>query len=446
MIQKVLIANRGEIARRIIRTCKRLGIATVAVYSEADVKALYVGEADEAVAIGPPPVAQSYLNIPAILEAAKVTSATAVHPGYGLMSENADFAQACIDAGLIFIGPSPEAIRRMGSKVEARSTVRESGVRVVPGSDGPVPNADTAAGLAGDIGYPVMLKASYGGGGIGMQAVADEASLRQAFASNQGRAKAYFGNGEMFLEKQIVNPRHVEIQVLFDREGHGVHLGERECSIQRRHQKVVEEAPSTALTPELRSEMGRAAVTIGRAIGYEGAGTVEFLLDADHRYYFLEMNTRLQVEHPVTEFVTGLDLVELQLSIADGQPLPLRQDEIQLRGHAIECRIYAEDPVRMLPSPGTISLLTLPEGPGIRNDVGVASQSEVSSYYDPMIGKLITYGETRAEATARMLQALSEYRIEGIKSNLPLLQKIVSAPAFAAGEVNTAFIEKLLKD
>ncbi|WP_274434439.1 acetyl-CoA carboxylase biotin carboxylase subunit [Alicyclobacillus sp. ALC3] len=443
MVKKLLIANRGEIARRVIRTCRQLGIATVAVYSDADMKALHVAEADEAVRIGPAPVAQSYLQVEAILAAARATGADAVHPGYGLLSENADFAKDCVDAGLTFIGPPPAAIAAMGSKIEARQVMRKAGVPVVPGSDGAVADVEEALRLAVDMGYPVMLKASAGGGGIGMQEVRDEQTLRRAFSANQARAKAYFGSSEMFLEKRIEAPRHIEIQVLFDRHGHGVYLGERECSIQRRHQKVVEEAPSSFMDEDLLLRMGEAALAAGRAIGYVNAGTVEFLVDAKRNFYFLEMNTRLQVEHPVTEFVTGLDLVAWQLRIASGESLEFSQSEVQRDGHAIEVRVYAEDPIKMLPSPGTITRLELPAGQGVRNDVGVEAGSEVTPYYDPMIGKLIVYAGTREEAIAKLTSALDDYVVEGIQTNLPLLQRIVSSSAFRAGETTTDFINRL---
>lgn len=443
MVKKLLIANRGEIARRVIRTCRQLGIDTVAVYSDADMKALHVTEADEAVRIGPAPVAQSYLQVEAILAAARATGADAVHPGYGLLSENADFAKSCVDAGLTFIGPPPVAIAAMGSKIEARQAMRKAGVPVVPGSDGAVADVAEAARLAADMGYPVMLKASAGGGGIGMQEVRDEQTLRRAFSANQARAKAYFGSGEMFLEKRIEAPRHIEIQVLFDRYGHGVYLGERECSIQRRHQKVLEEAPSPFMDEDLLARMGEAALTAGRAIGYVNAGTVEFLVDAKRNFYFLEMNTRLQVEHPVTEFVTGLDLVAWQLRIASGESLELPQSEVRRNGHAIEVRVYAEDPVKMLPSPGTITRLELPSGHGVRNDVGVEVGSEVTPYYDPMIGKLIVHADTREEAMEKLKTALDDYIVEGIQTNLPLLQRIVASPAFRAGETTTDFINRL---
>lgn len=443
MLSKVLVANRGEIARRIIRTCRGMDIATVAVYSDADVKALHVQEADEAVRIGPAPVSQSYLQMEAIVKAAKSSGAEGVHPGYGLLSENATFAQACLDAGLTFIGPSPAAIAAMGGKVQARNIMRRAGVPIVPGSDGAVSDVDAAVEWADRIGYPVMVKASAGGGGIGMQEVGNAEELRQAFPSNQGRATAYFGNGEMFLEKRIMSPRHIEIQLLCDAHGHGVYLWERECSIQRRNQKVVEEALSPFVDGALRNRMGEAALTAARAIGYVNAGTVEFLVDADKNFYFLEMNTRLQVEHPVTEYVTGLDLVAWQLRIAAGEPLDFEQADIACDGHAIEVRVYAEDPDRMLPSPGTITHLRLPRGDGVRNDVGVASGSDVPPYYDPMIGKLIVHALTRQDAVTRMQRALDEYEVKGIKTNLPLLRRILSSEAFAQGQTTTDFIERM---
>ncbi|MCL6453086.1 MAG: acetyl-CoA carboxylase biotin carboxylase subunit [Alicyclobacillus sp.] len=446
MFRKVLIANRGEIARRVIRTCRAMGIATVAVYSDADANALHVREADEAVRIGPPPVAASYLQVDAVMEAARQTQADALHPGYGLLSENPALAEACADAGVTFIGPPAHAIREMGSKIRARQLMREAGVPIVPGSDGEVADLTAALQTARDIGYPVMLKASGGGGGIGMQVVESDAQLEKAFAANQQRAKSYFGSGAMFLEKYLEAPRHIEIQLLFDTHGHGVYLWERECSIQRRHQKVIEEAPSALGDAGLRKRMGEAALAAGRAIGYTNAGTVEFIVDGAGHFYFLEMNTRLQVEHPVTEAVTGLDLVELQLRVAAGEPLPFDQAGVALNGHAIECRIYAEDPVRMLPSPGTIQVLELPTGEGVRNDVGVESGSVVTPYYDPMIGKLIVHAPTREAAIAKMAQALAEYRVEGIKTNLPLLAQIVAHPQFQAGATTTDFIRQYVQN
>ncbi|WAH38717.1 acetyl-CoA carboxylase biotin carboxylase subunit [Alicyclobacillus dauci] len=442
MFNKVLIANRGEIARRIIRTCKRIGIATVAVYSDADVEALHVVEADEAVRIGPAPVAQSYLQAEAIVQAALQTGADAIHPGYGLLSENANFARRVEEAGVVFIGPSSHVIGQMGSKVRARAIMEAAGVPIVPGSDGAVSDGEALV-VAEEIGYPVMLKASGGGGGIGMQVVRNADELKKAFSSNQARAKSYFGDGDMFVEKCITSPHHIEIQVLFDGQGHGVYLWERECSIQRRHQKVLEEAPSPFVSEELRERMGEAAIAAGRAIGYVNAGTLEFLVDDDGHFYFLEMNTRLQVEHPVTECITGLDLVEWQLRIADGEALSFTQSDVRREGHAIEVRIYAEDPVRMLPSPGTITAMTLPAGDGVRNDVAVEGPAVVTPFYDPMIGKLIVSAADRENAINKLSEALDAYRIEGIKTNLPLLRDIVTSEAFAAGVTTTDFIPKL---
>ncbi|SFU58038.1 acetyl-CoA carboxylase biotin carboxylase subunit [Alicyclobacillus macrosporangiidus] len=446
MVQKLLIANRGEIARRILRTCRRLGVATVAVYSDADADAPHVQEADEAVRIGPPPVVWSYLRTEAILDAARRTGADAVHPGYGFLSENPAFAKACRDAGLVFIGPGPEAMAAMGSKVEARRRLMALGVPVVPGTQAALGSLEEAWEEAERLGYPVMVKASAGGGGIGMQAVDGPEALQRAFSANAQHAQAYFGDGTLFLEKCIWPARHIEIQVLFDEHGHGVYLWERECSIQRRHQKVMEEAPSPFVDDALRRRMGEAAMSAASAIGYVNAGTVEFLVDAARRFYFLEMNTRLQVEHPVTEMITGLDLVEWQLRVASGEPLPFRQEDLRCDGHAIECRVYAEDPERMLPSPGTITRLALPEGDGIRNDVGVVSGSTVTPYYDAMIGKLIVHGRDRAEAVRRLRRALDEYVVEGIQTNLPLLRRIAAAQAFSEGRTTTDFIASLQKE
>jgi acetyl-CoA carboxylase, biotin carboxylase subunit len=444
MIRKLLVANRGEIACMVMHTCKRLGIQTVAIYSDADARALHVAEADEAVRIGPPPVAQSYLQSETIVQAALSVGADAVHPGYGLLSENAAFARRVREAGLIFVGPPESAIAAMGSKIAARQRMKDAGVPIVPGSDGSV-DLQKALSLAAEIGYPVMLKAAHGGGGIGMQVVSNPVELEKAFAANQARAAAYFGNGEMFLEKLIEGPRHIEIQVLFDEHGNGVYLWERECSVQRRHQKVVEEAPSPFVDEQLREAMGQAALRAAAAIGYTNAGTVEFLVDSQKNFYFLEMNTRLQVEHPVTEMITGLDLVEWQIRIASGERLPFQQSEVPRSGHAIECRIYAEDPVKLLPSPGTISELVLPTGAGVRNDVGVQSGSTVSPFYDPMIGKLIVHGESRSEAIQRMAEALSQYQLTGIKTNIPLLQRVMASEAFRSGATTTDFLPRLLQ-
>lgn len=443
MFQKILIANRGEIARRIIRTCRQLGISTVAVYSDADADSLHVLEADAAVRIGPAPVVQSYLQADAIVEAALATGAEAIHPGYGLLSENALFAEKVEQAGITFIGPSSKSIAAMGSKVRARQLMQAAGVPVIPGSEGALASVEEALKMADAIGYPVMLKASGGGGGIGMQEVGTPMELEKAFTPNRTRASSYFGSDEMFVEKLLKSPRHIEIQILFDAEGNGVYLWERECSIQRRHQKVVEEAPSPFVTAELRQRMGEAAIAAGRAIDYVGAGTLEFLVDDTGAFYFLEMNTRLQVEHPVTESITGLDLVEWQLRIAAGEALAFAQHEVARVGHAIEVRIYAEDSVRMRPSPGQMTAIHLPTGDGIRNDVAVEGPSLITPYYDPMIGKLIAYGADREAAIMKLRQALDEYRIEGIQTNLPLLRDIAKAKDFAIGYTTTDFIETL---
>ncbi|EGK13056.1 acetyl-CoA carboxylase, biotin carboxylase [Desmospora sp. 8437] len=441
-IRKLLIANRGEIARRILRTCRQRGIQTVAVHSEADRDLPFVREADEAVCIGPPPVAQSYLNMDAILDAARDTGADAIHPGYGLLSENAEFAGRVEEAGLIFVGSSPEVIARMGDKVTARRHMEEAGIPVVPGSDG-IRDLAEASREAARIGYPVMLKASAGGGGIGMEVLHSEADLEKAFTSARGRAQAYFGDGTLFMERFIESPRHVEVQVFADGKGRTLHLFERECSVQRRNQKVVEESPSPSIRPETREALCRAAVQAAKAVGYTGAGTVEFLVDPGEDFFFLEMNTRLQVEHPVTEMVTGLDLVALQLDVAEGKPLPFGQDRIESGGHALEYRIYAEDPDRYYPSPGTLKAFAPPEGEGIRVDAGVETGSVVAPFYDPMIAKCVVWGKDREEALARSLKALSSFRVEGIKCNLPLLIRILEQPEFRRGKYDTGLLKKL---
>ncbi|MGG0286894.1 acetyl-CoA carboxylase biotin carboxylase subunit [Peribacillus butanolivorans] len=445
MIRKILIANRGEIASRVIRTCKNLGISTVAVYSEADSEAPFVGYADEAYLLGGSRVQESYLNVKKILEIAKETGVDAIHPGYGFLSENADFARSCEDAGLIFIGPKPEVIQQMGNKVEARKKMEQAGLPLVPGFSRPLIDSAEAAAVAEKIGYPVMLKASAGGGGIGMQAVANADELLKAFEGNQKRAQLFFGNGDMFIEKLIEKPRHIEIQVLADGFGNAVYLWERECSIQRRHQKVVEEAPSSFLDEETRKQMGIAAVKAVKAIGYCNAGTLEFLVDADKNFYFLEMNTRLQVEHPVTEEITGLDLVEQQIKIASGNKLDFTQEEVKREGHSIEVRIYAEDPKTFYPAPGKISGLKLPEGEGIRHELAVQNTSVVSHFYDPMIAKLVVSGGSRNEAIDRLREALNTYKIDGIKTNLPLLKEIIVHEAFSKGDTTTDFIDKYIK-
>lgn len=445
MIRKILIANRGEIASRIIRTCKKLGILTVAVHSEADSDSPFVGLADEAYLLGGPRVQESYLNVNKILEIAKETGAEAIHPGYGFLSENADFARSCEEAGLIFIGPKPDIIQQMGNKVEARKKMEQAGLPLVPGFSRPLIDSEEAAAVAEKIGYPVMLKAAAGGGGIGMQAVANEDELTKAFEGNQKRAQLFFGNGDMFIEKLIEKPRHIEIQVLADSFGNAVYLWERECSVQRRHQKVVEEAPSSFLDEETRNRMGMAAVKAVKSIGYSNAGTLEFLVDADKNFYFLEMNTRLQVEHPVTEEITGLDLVEQQIKIASGNKLDFTQSEIKQDGHSIEVRIYAEDPKTFYPAPGRITTLELPEGEGIRHELAVHGTSVVSHFYDPMIAKLVVSGESRDKAIERLREALASYKIEGIKTNLPLLMEIISHEAFSQGDTTTDFIAKYIK-
>lgn len=445
MIRKILIANRGEIASRIIRTCKKLGILTVAVHSEADSDSPFVGLADEAYLLGGPRVQESYLNVNKILEIAKETGAEAIHPGYGFLSENADFARSCEEAGLIFIGPKPEIIQQMGNKVEARKKMEQAGLPLVPGFSRPLIDSAEAAAVAEKIGYPVMLKAAAGGGGIGMQAVANEDELTKAFEGNQKRAQLFFGNGDMFIEKLIEKPRHIEIQVLADSYGNAVYLWERECSVQRRHQKVVEEAPSSFLDEETRNRMGMAAVKAVKSIGYSNAGTLEFLVDADKNFYFLEMNTRLQVEHPVTEEITGLDLVEQQIKIASGNKLDFTQSEIKQDGHSIEVRIYAEDPKTFYPAPGRITTMELPEGEGIRHELAVHGTSVVSHFYDPMIAKLVVSGDTRDKAIERLREALASYKIEGIKTNLPLLMEIISHEAFSQGDTTTDFIAKYIQ-
>lgn len=445
MIRKILIANRGEIASRIIRTCKKLGILTVAVHSEADSDSPFVGLADEAYLLGGPRVQESYLNVNKILEIAKETGAEAIHPGYGFLSENADFARSCEEAGLIFIGPKPEIIQQMGNKVEARKKMEQAGLPLVPGFSRPLIDSAEAAAVAEKIGYPVMLKAAAGGGGIGMQAVANEDELTKAFEGNQKRAQLFFGNGDMFIEKLIEKPRHIEIQVLADSFGNAVYLWERECSVQRRHQKVVEEAPSSFLDEETRNRMGMAAVKAVKSIGYSNAGTLEFLVDADKNFYFLEMNTRLQVEHPVTEEITGLDLVEQQIKIASGNKLDFNQSEIKQDGHSIEVRIYAEDPKTFYPAPGRITTMELPEGEGIRHELAVHGTSVVSHFYDPMIAKLVVSGDSRDNAIERLREALASYKIEGIKTNLPLLMEIISHEAFSKGDTTTDFIAKYIQ-
>jgi len=442
VLQSVLVANRGEIARRVIRGCRAIGVRSIAVYSEADAGWPHVTDADEAVAIGPAPARQSYLDIDRILDASRRTGAEAIHPGYGFLSENWRFAQACEAAGLIFVGPSWRVIQQMGDKIEARRLMAAAGVPVVPGSDGPVDSVDAAREIAARAGYPVMLKASAGGGGIGMVKVADEAGLPAAFASAQRRAQAAFGSGGLFLERYVERARHVEVQVFGDAGGQVVHLHERECSIQRRHQKLIEESPAPNLPAALKARLTEAAVAGARSVGYVNAGTMEFIVVGDE-LYFLEMNTRLQVEHPVTEEVTGLDLVQAQLRVAAGEPLPWTQAQIPQRGSSIECRIYAEDPAKgFMPSPGRLTRLVLPQGPGVRLECGVAEGVEVSVHYDPLLAKLITTGRDRDEAIARMSAALDAFVVEGVKTAIPFHQRVMQSDLFRSGAVHTQLIEQ----
>jgi len=443
--RKVLIANRGEIALRVIRALRELGIRSAVVYSDADRDSPAVHAADEAYRIGPAPATESYLKLDAIVDLAVEIGADGVHPGYGFLAERAEFSARCRERGVVFIGPSPESIAAMGSKVEARRRMIAAGVPVVPGSEGALPDPAAARAFAAEVGYPVILKASAGGGGKGMRVVRAEGELAEAFRLASAEAASSFGDPAVFLEKYVVDPRHVEIQVLGDLHGKVVSLGERECSLQRRHQKVVEEAPSTVITPELRREMGAAAVAAAAAVGYANAGTCEFLFDRDGSFYFLEMNTRLQVEHPVTELVTGLDLVIAQLEVAQGRPLGSEFDDVEPRGHAIELRLYAEDPYRnFAPSPGRIEWLRLPEGPGVRNDCGVTSGSEISIYYDPMIGKLIVWGRDRQEALRRLARALAEVRIEGIRTNLPLFEALLADDQFRRAAFDIGWLDRRL--
>jgi acetyl-CoA carboxylase, biotin carboxylase subunit len=443
MFKKILVANRGEIALRVIRACDELGIASVAVYSEVDRASLHVMRAREAYAIGLAPATESYLNIEKILEVARRSRADAIHPGYGFLSENPSFARACRDRGITFIGPSPEAMELMGSKTRAREEMERAGVPLVGGSSR-LNSVAEAQRIARDLGYPVMLKAAAGGGGKGMRLVSEAEELPSALEAAQSEATRAFGNGEVYLEKAVVNPRHVEMQILADEHGKTLYLGERDCSVQRRHQKVLEESPSPAATAEMRKQMGEVAVKVAQAAGYRNAGTVEFLVDEKGKFFFLEMNTRLQVEHPVTELVTGLDLVELQIQIAAGEPLRFSQADVALRGHAIECRIYAEDPENdYFPSPGNITALVEPAGPGIRVDSGIYSGWRVPLEYDPLLAKLIGYGASRPQAIRRLTRALSEYVIGGVKTNLALFDEILSHPDFVAGMADTGLLTRL---
>lgn len=442
MFQKILIANRGEIAVRIMKTCQKLGIRTVAIYSEADENALHVKMANEAYLVGGPRVQESYLNLEKIIEIAKKTNVEAIHPGYGLLSENPSFPVRCKEEGIVFIGPSEEIITKMGSKIESRIAMQAADVPVVPGITTNIETAEEAIEIAKQIGYPLMLKASAGGGGIGMQLMETEQTLTKAFESNKTRAQNFFGNGEMYLERYIADAHHIEIQLLADTHGNTVYLWERECSVQRRNQKVIEEAPSPFLDEGTRKAMGGVAVQAAKALGYTNAGTVEFLVDNQKNFYFLEMNTRLQVEHPVTEEITGLDLVEQQLLIASGEKLSFTQDDVKRSGHAIEARIYAEDPKTFFPSPGKITDLTLPSN--VRIDHFLENHVTITPFYDPMIAKVIAHGETREEAISKLHDALEELKVEGIKTNTPMLLQVLEDEVFKAGIYTTGFVTKQL--
>src|SRR5271165_2431775 len=446
MFKKILIANRGEIAVRVIRACHEMGIAAAAVYSDVDRASLHVRKADEAYPIGAPAARESYLNIDKILDVAARSGANAIHPGYGFLSENAKFARACVDAGVKFIGPTAAAMDAMGSKTKARQAMERAGVPFVPGTSRGLESVEQAEEVAARIGYPVMLKAAAGGGGKGMRLVHSPQDLKSALEGARSEAERSFGDSEVYIEKAIINPRHIEMQVLADEHGTTVYLGERECSLQRRHQKVVEEAPSPIVDPEMRRRMGEVAVRVAQAAHYTNAGTVEFLVDQEKNFYFLEMNTRLQVEHPVTELITGLDLVHLQIHIAAGEKLPFAQKDVHIRGHAIECRIYAEDPDNnYFPSPGTIATLMEPAGPGIRLDSGVCEGWTVPMDYDPLLAKLIGYGTDREQAISRLTRALNEYFVGGIKTNISLFRRILSDPDFRAAKLDTGFLDRLLK-
>jgi len=444
MFHKILIANRGEIAIRIIRACKELGIKTVAVYSQADINSLHVKLADESVCIGPAPSAQSYLNINAIISAAELTDVEAIHPGYGFLSENADFAEICEKCGITFIGPSPESMRIMGDKISARQAVISQGVPILPGTKEGVASVEDAIRIAKEIGFPIIIKATAGGGGRGMKIVHSPAALPNAFTTARAEAQSGFGNPEVYIEKYCENPRHVEIQILADKHGNVIHLGERDCSIQRRHQKLIEEAPSTISTPELRAAMGDAAVRAAASVGYNSVGTVEFLVDKQNNFFFMEMNTRVQVEHPVTEMITGVDIVREQIRSAAGCPLRYTQDDIKINGHAIECRINAEDPHNFTPCPGKITAYHPPGGLGVRVDSFVYDQYTVVPYYDSMIAKLIVHAETREDAIKRMSRALDEYIIEGIKTTIFFQKRIMANKDFIEGNIDTSFLERIV--
>ena len=445
MFRKVLIANRGEIALRVVRACKELGIETVTVHSTADANSLHVRFADQSICIGPPQARDSYLNLPRLLSAIEISGADAVHPGYGFLAENASFADTLAKAGVTFIGPTGDQIRQMGDKATAKATVREAGTPLVPGSDGLLHTVEAALEVAETVGYPVLLKATAGGGGKGMKIAQTRADLPSAFQLARAEAMACFGNGDLYLEKLVLRPRHIEVQVLGDKHGNIVHLGERECSLQRRHQKVLEEAPSPLVDPDMRQRMGEAAVAAARAIDYGTAGTVEFLADNERNFYFIEMNTRIQVEHPVTEMITGVDLVKQMIRSAAGEPLPFTQADIVFRGHAIECRINAEDPVTFAPSPGTITGYHEPGGLGVRVDSWVHDRAKVLPYYDSLLAKLIVWGEDRDAAIARMRWALDEYVVEGIRSTVPFHRRVLRDPEFLSGDLDTGYIDRFLE-
>jgi acetyl-CoA carboxylase biotin carboxylase subunit len=442
MFSKILIANRGEIALRIIWACRELGIKTVAVHSTADAESLHVKFADEDVCIGPPSNQESYLSVTGVISAAEITDAEAIHPGYGYLAESANFAEVCRECGLTFIGPEPDVIRRMGDKAEARRTMIEAGVPTVPGSEGVVDELDAAQAVAEEIGYPVLIKAAAGGGGRGMRIAQEPAEFERQFDAARAEAQAAFGNGEVYIEKYVLEPRHIEFQVLGDVHGNLIHLFERECSIQRRHQKLLEECPSTALDDDLRARMAAAALKAATAAGYRNAGTVEFLLDSRGDFYFIEMNTRIQVEHPVTEMVTGIDLIKEQIRVAAGEPLSYTQDDVKVTGHAVECRINAEDPDTFMPSPGKITTFHPPGGPGLRLDTACYAEAVIPPFYDSMIAKVIARGNSRGEAILRMRRALDSFVIEGIKTNLPLQQRILSEEDFVRGRISTSFMER----
>lgn len=443
VFKKVLIANRGEIAVRVIRACKELGIKTAVVYSDIDRETLPVRMSDEAICIGPAPSAQSYLNIPAIISAAEITDAEAIHPGYGFLAENPQFVEACTASQITFIGPSAGNIRVGGDKSAARKIMQKKGIPVVPGSRGPVESESEALKVAQEIGFPVIFKASAGGGGKGMRIVSEEKALSSMFQMAQKEAFAAFGNGDLYIEKYITDMRHVEVQILADKKGNVIHLGERDCSIQRRHQKLIEEAPFIFCNAALRKKIGETAVKAARAFKYQNAGTIEFILDKEGNIYFMEINTRIQVEHPVTEMITGIDVIKEQIKLAAGEPLKLKQHNVRFSGHSIECRVNAEDPERFIPSPGTVSLFVPPGGYGVRTDTAAFSGWKVPAHYDSLIAKVIVHGKDRSEAILRMRRALSEFIIDGIKSTIPFFSKILDHPDFLSGDINTQFLDKI---